>query len=248
MPPIALVAADERTACSYHALRDLPPIESISLYANATLHSVMLSVEPTLGAGDGTVDPSCAVSERAVTLFSTRRQIDALELPSGAPLALPASGGLVIRAHFLNPDDFAAETLVYVDLQPASGPTPMTSGLVSATRMDFSVPPGISTQETRCRLSPGVTIAGLYPDARKLTYEIDVGDESGPLVSTYDWEHPDHVSFEPPRSPAGDLVAHCRRVNGTTVTGTGGPTLTEERCGVSALVVPAAGVASCLIP
>lgn len=248
MPAIALAAADERTTCSYHVLRDLPAIERISLYANATLHGVMLSVEPHPIADDGTVDTTCVVSESAVTLLSTRRQIDEMDLPDGAPLALPATVGLVIRAHFLNPDDFPAESLLYIDLQPARTPTSTTSGLMSATRMDFTVPPGISLQETRCRLAHGTAIVGLYPDARRLAYEIDVGDESGMLVSTYDWEHPNHVSFVPPRAPSGDLVARCRMVNQTATTGTGGPTLTQERCGLSALVVPAAGVASCLTP
>lgn len=248
MPDVALAAAEERTQCSHHVLPDLPAIERISYYGTAPVHGITIELEPAPTLPDGAIDPTCAMTDRAVTLFSSRRQIDELVLPAGAPLRLASGITIVLRVHFLNPDDAPAVGELFVDLHPSTTPPPATSGLWGATRFDFAVPLGMSEQETRCRIPPGRDVAAVYPSARRLAYQVTVRDDAADLVSTYDWEHPASASWEPPRVPAGDVVARCNLLNQSGAPSAGGPTLADERCGVSLLVVPGEDVASCFVP
>lgn len=247
MPPAMLEPAEEVIRCSYHVLPDLGAIERVSYYATAPVHSFSIDIDPLAGPLDGTTDDTCAVSDDAVTLLASGRQVGDLLLPADAPLALPGGVGVVLRVHFLNPEDEPNTGELIVDFQPAVE-YPTTSGLLGATRMNFTVPLGASTQETRCRFPAGVGVHTLYPDARRLTYHTTIRDDAGELASTYDWEHPPASRFSPAYVPTGDLVARCSLVNPYGAVGEGGPTIDEERCGMSMLVVPSDGVASCLIP
>jgi hypothetical protein len=247
LPAYEVAAAEERYACSYHVLGDdIPAIARITFYGNAPIHGFTVDVDPAAAARDGTSDDTCLVSDEAVTLLSARRQQAELALPATAPLRLSPGSGLVVRLHILNPDDAPAVTEAWLDVHPAAAAT-TTSGLVGATRFDFSAPPGTTRVETRCRVPAGARLAALYPTTRRSTYEVTVTDGAALLAMSYDWEHPPRTTWETLYSPADELVSRCLIVNTTGQTLVGGPALADERCGLSLLVVPGADVASCRV-
>ena len=246
-PTIGLAPAEERYVCSYHQIPgDLGPIGRVAFYGTAGVHSVSLEVVagPVV---DGAVDQICARPPRAATLVSLDRQLGELVLPGDAPLLLGDGLALVVRVHYLNPDDVSASGYGIVSWYGGTTVASQTSGLLSAIRTDFSVPPGTSTIETSCRPPGGVRLIAAYPVSHSHADRLSVSDDRGLLVSTFDWAHPVPATWMAPYyQPAGALRARCDYLNDTGQIVLGGDRLfADERCGVAALIVPASGLQSC---
>lgn len=246
-PAIELVPAEEGYYCSYHSIpADLGLIGRVGFYGLAGVHDLSLEVVPGPVA-DGAFDQICARSARAATLFSLERQLGDLVLPDDAPLLLGDGLAVVVRIHFLNPDDAPRRSYAIISWYEATVAASQTSGVFSATRTDFSVPPGASSIETACGLAAGTRLIGAYPISHGLGYRLAISDDSGTLVSTFDWAHPTRATWSTPYyPPAGMLRARCEYLNTTGQIVDGGERLLlDERCGMSALIIPGEGLSAC---
>lgn len=246
-PEIDLAPAEESYSCSYHRIPvEAGPIGRIASYGFAGVHDVTIEIIPG-PVEEGAVDPLCARPPGAALLFSLDRQVGELLLPEDAPLLLGSELAVVVRIHFLNPDDAPKRSQAIVSWYGATASTATTSGLVAATRTDFAVPPGASFVETSCTLADGVRLAAAYPVSHAFGYRLAISDDAGPLVDTFEWAHPSRATWASPYYlPAGELRTRCEYENPTGQTVLGGDRLfLDERCGMSALVVPGAGVVAC---
>lgn len=245
-PLVDLAPAEEGYYCSYHRIPDdLGPIQRIEVYGFAGVHDVSLEVVPG-PVDDGAVDRICARSSRGALLFSLDGQVGGLAFPDDAPLLLGSGLAAVVRIHYLNPEDTPARTQAIVSWHGAPKAPIRTSGLLSGTRTDFTVPIGTSSIQTTCEIPPGVALLAAYPISHGLGYRLELSDDTGVLVSTYDWAHPTRVHWDMPHFPTGALTARCEYLNTTSRIVDGGERLfVDERCGVSALVVPGIGLSAC---
>lgn len=246
-PVIELAPAEEGYYCSYHRIPDdLGPIDRIASYGLAGVHDLALEIAPG-PVDDGAVDQICARPAHTALLFSVERQLGELPLPADAPLLLGGELAVVVRIHFLNPDDVPRRSQAIVSWYGASTPATQTSGLVTAVRTDFAVPPGDSTIETPCTLAAGVRLVTAYPVSHGLGYRLAISDASGSLVDTFEWAHPMPATWASPYYlPPGELRARCEFRNLTSQPVLGGDRLLlDERCGMSAVVVPGAGISPC---
>lgn len=246
-PAVDLAPAEEGYYCSYHRIPgDLGPIGRIASYGFAGVHDLALEIVSG-PVDDGAVDQLCARPPRTALLFSIERQLGELVLPEDAPLLLGGELAVVVRIHFLNPDDLPKRSQAIISWYGAVTATSQTSGLVSAVRTDFAVPPGDSTIDTFCTLAAGVRLVAAYPVSHGLGYRLEITDQSGPLVDTFEWAHPTRATWQPPYYlPPGQVRTRCeyRNLTGQTVLG-GDRLVLDERCGMSALVVPGSGVSEC---
>lgn len=245
-PAVDLAPAEEGYYCSYHRIPDdLGPIQRIEVYGFAGVHDVSLEVVPG-PVDDGAIDRVCARSARGALLFSLDGQVGALAFPDDAPLQLGSGLVAVARIHYLNPEDAPARTQAIVSWQGATATPIRTSGLLSGIRTDFTVPIGSSSFETTCKTLSGVALIAAYPISHGLGYRLAISDDTGVLVSTYDWAHPTRASWGMPYLPTGVLTTRCEYLNTSSRVVDGGDRLlVDERCGMSALVVPGTGLSTC---
>ena len=196
---------------------------------------------------DGAVDQICARPAGSVTLFSLERQLGELVFPDDAPLLLGDGLALVVRIHFLNPDDAPKPAHGIVSWYGTTTAASQTSGLRAAIRTDFSVPPGASTIDTTCMLPTEARLIGVYPVSHGRGYRLTIADDNGALVSTFDWAHPPRASWNTPfYQPTGTLRTRCEYLNDTGQIVDGGERLfADERCGMSALITPGTGLSAC---
>lgn len=245
-PTVTLQPAEETYRCSYHRVPPLPPLARLAHYGYLGVHDV--TVELFAAAEVPVDDGTCRRPASAAMLLNSKRQVGEVVFPDDAPLLLGQDLVLMIRVHYLSGhDDQLSDAGVVLSWFAAPAGASQTSGLLVGARTDFTVPEGPSEVVTTCTVPAGTMVHGVVPLGQPRSYRLTVTDQADELVSTFDWAHPVARRFEPPfYQPRAALTATCEYLNDGGVVAGGDRTFADERCGVSAHIVPGAGVTACV--
>jgi copper type II ascorbate-dependent monooxygenase-like protein len=213
-------------------------------------HSVL-----TVGSPDGADGATIcgAGNNRPAMIFGAGVATNAIELPPGVAMKVPAGQQLLLNLHLYNTDTQAplegVSTVEVIEVDPSEVEHEAEVVLMGRT-LGLTVPPGPSTQIGRCVMNGDVTLFMVNPHMHKLGAHMKVvaeraGQEELVLHDDiYDFNEQSIYPIDPVEMRVGDAVrAECGYLNDTGETVIFGDSSDDEMCFATTYRYPAFGSA-----
>lgn len=231
-------------------------------------HHAILYFVGAAQAADGTVtDGGCGVGNIGgsggipVWTYSTQTAHQAMEMPAGIGMTVPANQAVNLEMHYLNTTDETLHVRVTVNGETfAPGATYTKAAAYVTYNTQISIPagtpaaPGTGHAEGTCAVPAGAKFFTLSTHAHKQavhTQVLDGAAADSPMVfQSDDWEHPGAMSWNDDPNftfTSDNLHYECDYENPTSRTiQTGNSAQTDEMCMAVGYYFPADGPSICL--
>jgi hypothetical protein len=232
-----------------HGLRPIAPL--------GTHHTVLAITDPNGPDGASTCDNTFAIG--SAVLYASGVGTEALELPPGVAVRVPAGQQLLLNLHLFNAgsEDLSGHSGIAVVTLAAAEVTAEAGVVLAGKVIGLNIPPGPSTQSGRCTIPSATELYAIMPHMHTLGTHIKVTFDgaSGSRVlldEPYEFGDQRYRMLLPTQAVAADdrVLIDCTYDNTTPNTVGFGESTNDEMCFAITYTIPritaTAGSAFCI--